>query len=121
MFSFMFYVYLFQINVFARPLRILKGMESFEVLGLRLAYVNSVLNPWLYILLRKETVMFYRDFHACESVVKPKTKKIPPNQYHFKFVYICNYMFYVSCNTHPFHLLVYQYVKPKCTFMLNTG
>lgn len=46
----------------ARPLGILQGTESFEILGLRLAYVNSVLNPWLYILLRKETVVFLQRF-----------------------------------------------------------
>lgn len=50
------------INVIARPLGILQGTESFEILGLRLAYVNSVLNPWLYILLRKETVVFLQRF-----------------------------------------------------------
>eukprot|EP00105_Crassostrea_gigas_P026952 XP_011448108.1 PREDICTED: prostaglandin E2 receptor EP4 subtype-like [Crassostrea gigas] len=50
------------INVFARSLGILQGMESFEVFGLRMAYVNNVLNPWVYILLRKETVVFFQKF-----------------------------------------------------------
>ncbi|XP_061175596.1 prostaglandin E2 receptor EP4 subtype-like [Saccostrea echinata] len=46
------------INIFARSLRILDGMDNFELIGLRLAYTNAVLNPWLYILIRKETILF---------------------------------------------------------------
>lgn len=63
------------INVFARPLRILQGMESFEVLGLRVAYVNSVLNPWLYILLRKETVMFLQRFPCLRQCCRVKDQE----------------------------------------------
>lgn len=62
------------INVFARPLRILQGMENFEVLGLRLAYVNFVLNPWLYILLRKETLAILQRFPCMRQCCQAKSQ-----------------------------------------------
>lgn len=103
-YSFMFYVYLFQINVFARPLRILQGMESFEVLGLHLAYVNSVLNPWLYILLRKETVMFLQRF-PCMRVLSNQR----PRKYHRIGVTLnlFIFMFYVSYNKNKLFIIGY--------------
>lgn len=75
--------HLFQTNVFARPLGILQAMENFEELGFRLPYVNFVLNH----------------FPACDSVVKPKTKKIPPNKCHCKhtcFVHLCFILYVIK-------------------------
>lgn len=73
---------LFHINVFYCPVRILQGVESFEVLGLRLTDVNFVLNPRRYILLSKETVLFLQRFHCMQKCCRAKdhentTKKVP--------------------------------------------
>lgn len=44
----------------------------------------------------KKLWCFYRDSPACDSVVKPKIKKIPPNKCHCKrIVYLC-----FLCNKH---------------------
>lgn len=72
---YMFVRHLFQINMFAGPLLNPQGMESFMVLGLRLAYVNFVLNPWLYILLRKETVEFLQRFPCMRQCCQAKDQE----------------------------------------------
>lgn len=62
--------------MFARPLGILQGMETFEVFGLRMAYVNNVLNPWVYILLRKETILFFQRFLRLQVCYKHQETSI---------------------------------------------
>nr|XP_022314588.1 prostaglandin E2 receptor EP4 subtype-like [Crassostrea virginica] len=63
------------INMFAQPLRILKGMESFQLLGLRLSFLNGVLNPWLYILVRRETFSFLQRIVRLCCCCNPKEEK----------------------------------------------
>lgn len=89
--------HLFQINMFARPLRILQAMENFEVLGLRLPYVNFVLNPWLCILLsKKKSAIFLSTFpcmrKCCQRPIKYNQISVTVN-IHVLFIY----MFYLVC------------------------
>ena len=71
------FIYSFQINMFAQPLRILQGMESFQLLGLRLSFLNCVLNPWLYILVRRETFSFLQRILSLCCCLNPKEEKNP--------------------------------------------
>ncbi|XP_078319572.1 prostaglandin E2 receptor EP4 subtype-like [Crassostrea virginica] len=62
--------------MFAQPLRIFQATESFQLFGLRLAYLNCVLNPWLYILLRRETFSRLKSiFRLCCCCNRKKEKR----------------------------------------------
>ena len=63
--------------MFAQPLRVLQGMESFQLLGLRLSFLNGVLNPWLYILVRRETFSFLQRIVRLCCCCNPKEEKNP--------------------------------------------
>lgn len=50
--------YLYQINILQHATGAVEGENTTELDLLRMAVTNSVLDPWIYILLRKESLMF---------------------------------------------------------------
>ena len=48
----------FQINIFGHVVGAITGNGNFELLSLRLSVTNSIVDPWIYIVFRKDTIDF---------------------------------------------------------------
>lgn len=52
----------FQVNVYQHATFSVSGQEKTELTFLRMAVTNSVIDPWLYILFRKENLVILVNF-----------------------------------------------------------